>query len=135
MYSGKHPEVNLLPCQPSFSFFSPPPLSFSLSLSPQYLKHPEIFVQHATDLMSLETLFQKIEEAHAEYKSKVFWPIPLLPGTGNTRRAAREDNKTKRILNGKKAGPAMPLRYLKLCLLCHQVIPSNAKCQEEQGIR
>ncbi|KAL2287385.1 hypothetical protein FJTKL_05856 [Diaporthe vaccinii] len=34
-------------------------LSLSLSLFPQYLKHSEIFVQHATDLMSLETLFQK----------------------------------------------------------------------------
>lgn len=37
----------------------PSSLSLSLSLFPQYLKQPEIFVQHATDLMSLETLFQK----------------------------------------------------------------------------
>lgn len=106
MYSGKHPEVNLLPRQPSLSFF----FSLPLPLSPQYLKHPEIFVQCATDLMSLKTLFQKkTEEAHEEDKSKVFWPIPLLPGTGNTGKVAREDNKTKRKLNGKKGRPRYAL--------------------------
>lgn len=132
MYSGKHPEVNLLPRQPGLSFLS---LSVCLCLL-GILNTPRSLYNMPRISCLSRHCSQKIEKAHEEDKSKVFWPIPLLPGTGNTRKAAREDDKNKKEkLNGKKAGPAMPLRYLKLGLLCHQVIPSNAKCQEEQGIR
>ena len=134
MYSGKLPEVNLLPRQSGFSFLS---LSLSLSASPRYLKHPEIFVQYATDLMSLETLFpKKSKNPTRKMKARSFGLFLSFQERGIPEKQQEKMTKTKKEkLNGKKAGPAMPLRYLKLGLLCHQVIPSNAKCQEEQGIR
>lgn len=101
MYSGKHPEFSLLPRQPGFSFVS-------LSLSSQYLKHPEIFVHYAMDLMSLETLFQKSKPTR-KIKAKSFGLLLSFQERGTPEKQQEKITKQKKKFEWKKGRPRYAL--------------------------
>lgn len=85
-----------------FSFFS-----VSLSLFLQYLQHPEIFVQHATDLMSLKTLFQKSKPTR-KIKARSFGLFLSFQERGIPEKQQEKITKQKEM-NRKKGRPRYAL--------------------------